>query len=74
MFENHLGSRWAPKRARDRPGGRICDAGYYFVYVECTALRRERRNGPKHLKTCIFLYVYVDDRYEAKNDDYKIDN
>ena len=62
-----------PKITNGRPGGRICDAGYYFVYVECTALRRERRNGPKNWKTCSFLCVYVDDRYEAKNDDYKID-
>ena len=25
-------------------------------------------------KPLVSVYVYVDDRYEAKNDDYKIDN
>ena len=48
-----------PKRAGGRPGGRICDAGYYFVYVECTAPRRERSVGPTKYKTCSFLYGYL---------------
>ena len=51
-----------------RPGRRLCDAGYYFVYIECTALRRKCSNGPTNWKTCSFLYVHVDDRYEAKSD------